>query len=217
MRREDAAVNGQGAGATSTFVPEADATQRVQELAAGRLSSRDLLEEQVRRVEAHNPAINAVVAMNLDDARRQADLADAAIRRGETLGALHGLSMTLKDTWEIPGMPCVAGAPEFRGHMPRTSAVAVQRLLGAGAIVYGKTNVPYMASDIQSFNPVYGTTRHPSNPSLTPGGSSGGAAAALAAGFTTLELGSDLAGSIRIPAHYCHVHGHKSTYGVICG
>jgi len=112
-------------------------------------------------------------------------------------------------------MPCVAGAPEFRGHTPRSPAVAVQRLLGAGAIVYGKTNVPYMASDIQSFNPVYGTTRHPLNPALTPGGSSGGAAAALAAGFTSLELGSDLAGSIRIPAHYCHVHGHKSTYGVI--
>jgi amidase len=202
--------------AVSTAVtPEADATHLVQELAAGRLSSRDLLEQQVRRVEARNPSLNAVVAMNLDEARRQADMADAALRRGEPSGPLHGLSMTLKDTWEIPGMPCIAGAPEFRGHMPRTPAVAVQRLLDAGAIVYGKTNVPYMASDIQSFNKVYGTTNNPFDVTLSPGGSSGGAAAALAAGFTTLELGSDLAGSIRIPAHYCHVHGHKSTYGVI--
>jgi amidase len=219
MKREESVATGSGGGSAAAvgdkLRPGMDATDLVNALASGHLSSRDVLEEQIRRVQSRNPALNAVVSMNLEDARQRADLADAATRRGESWGPLHGLSITLKDTWEMPGMPCVAGAPEFRGHMPRVPAVAVQRLLAAGAIVYGKTNVPYMASDIQSFNKVYGTTHNPLDAALTPGGSSGGAAAALAAGFTSLELGSDLAGSIRIPAHYCNVHGHKSTYGVI--
>lgn len=184
-------------------------------LARGELSSRELLETFVTRIQRHNPSINAVVALDLDSARRAADAADAAARRGETLGPLHGLPMTIKDTYEVPGMPCTAGAPAYREHRPRKAAFAVQRLLDAGAIPFGKTNVPYLASDLQSYNRVYGVTHNPWNRELTAGGSSGGAAAALAAGFTPLELGSDIGGSIRIPAHFCGVYGHKPTHGIV--
>lgn len=181
----------------------------------GELSSRDLLEAYVARIAQHNPAINAVVAMDLDTARRQADAADAAAKRGESLGPLHGLPMTIKDTYEVPGMPCTAGAPAYRQHRPQKHAFAVQRLVDAGAIPFGKTNVPYLASDLQSYNRIYGITHNPWNRELTAGGSSGGAAAALAAGFTPIELGSDIGGSIRIPAHFCGVYGHKPTHGII--
>lgn len=201
-------------------MPQDDLTYRsardlVTAMTRGELRSRDLLEALVERISRHNPAINAVVALDLATARRQADAADAAARRGETLGPLHGLPMTIKDTYEVPGMPCTAGAPEYREHRPKQNAVAVQRLVDAGAIVFGKTNVPYLASDLQSFNRIYGITHNPWNRALTAGGSSGGAAAALAAGFTPLELGSDIGGSIRIPAHFCGVYGHKPTQGII--
>ncbi|WP_020410722.1 amidase family protein [Hahella ganghwensis] len=191
------------------------ASELTGKLRAGEIGSRDLLEAYIERVEEHNPAINAVVARNLEDARKHADQADQAIGRGEVLGRLHGLPLTIKDTWEVPGMACTAGAPLFRDHYPKSAAPAVKRLQNDGAIIFGKTNVPLFASDIQSYNRIYGTTNNPWDVRLTPGGSSGGAAAALAAGFTSLGLGSDLAGSIRIPAHYCGVYGHKPSHGVI--
>ncbi len=191
------------------------ASQLAEGLRGGNIGSRDLLEAYLQRVEKYNPALNAVVAKDVEGARELADKADKAIGRGEVLGCLHGLPLTIKDTWEVPGMACTAGAPVFRNHHPKTVAPAVQRLQETGAIVFGKTNVPYFASDIQSYNRIYGTTNNPWNHRLTPGGSSGGAAAALAAGFTSLELGSDLAGSIRIPAHYCGVYGHKPSHGII--
>lgn len=200
---------------TDSPLPYRSARDLVAALAGGALSSRDLLETLVTRLQRHNPAINAVVALDLEGARRAADAADAAARRGEPLGPLHGLPMTIKDTYEVPGMPCTAGAPEYRDHRPQRAAVAVQRLVEAGAIPFGKTNVPYLASDVQSFNRIYGITHNPWNRALTAGGSSGGAAAALAAGFTPLELGSDIGGSIRIPAHFCGVYGHKPTHGII--
>jgi amidase len=191
------------------------AAQLVQALRTGDISSRALLEAYIQQIEAKNPQINAVVATDFEAARQRADAADQALLRGHIWGPLHGLPLTIKDTYEVPGMPCTAGAPMLRHHHPPKPAVAVQRLLDAGAIVLGKTNVPLFASDLQSYNKVYGTTCNPWNPQLTPGGSSGGAAAALAAGFTALELGSDIGGSIRIPAHFCGVYGHKTTYGVI--
>ncbi len=191
------------------------ASELVAGLASGELSSRDLLEEYVARIQRHNPRLNAVVAQDLARARQAADKADAQGRRGDPLGALHGLPLTIKDTYEVPGMPCTAGNPQLRTHRPTQPAVAVRRLQEAGAIVFAKTNVPCMASDIQSYNAIYGTTRNPWNTALTPGGSSGGAAVALAAGFTPLELGSDIGGSIRIPAHFCGVYGHKASYGII--
>jgi len=194
---------------------QSSASELIKKMQNGEVSSRALLEHFIQRLDARNGEINAVVATNLEQARRQADAADEMRGRGQTLGRLHGLPMTLKDTYEIPGMPCAAGVDELRDHYPAQPALAVQRLLDEGAIVFGKTNVPHMASDIQSYNSVYGTTHNPLNTALTPGGSSGGAAAALAAGLTPLELGSDIAGSIRIPAHYCGVYGHKATHGII--
>ena len=123
--------------------------------------------------------------------------------------------MTVKDSLEVLGMPATSGAPRLKNHLPKHNATVVQRLVDAGAIVFGKTNLPLYADDIQTFNEVYGTTNNPWNPSRTPGGSSGGAAAALAAGLTPLELGSDIGGSIRNPSHFCGVYGHKPTWGVV--
>ncbi len=184
-------------------------------MASGTITSRALLELYIGRVEAHNGAFNAVVATNYEAARARADAADQARQKGESWGPLHGLPMTIKDTFEVEGMPCTAGYGGLRNHVPLHNAVAAQRLLDAGAILFAKTNVPLFASDIQTFNRIYGTTNNPWATELTPGGSSGGAAAALAAGFTPLELGSDLAGSIRTPSSYCGVYGHKSTHGII--
>ncbi|ARB29231.1 amidase [Pseudomonas tolaasii] len=191
------------------------ATELVADIACGRLSSRALLESCIARVEMLNPALNSIVALNLGEARLKADLADTAVRNGLPLGPLHGLPMTIKDTFEVLGMPCTAGATELCEHRPRQSAAAVKRLEDAGAIVFGKTNVPTMAGDIQTYNSLFGTTNNPWNLALTPGGSSGGAAVALAAGFTPLELGSDIGGSIRIPAHFTGVYGHKPTHGIV--
>ncbi|HMY00212.1 MAG TPA: amidase family protein, partial [Agitococcus sp.] len=163
------------------------ASQLLIQLKNGSISSRALLETYISRINVKNPAVNAVVAMNLEKARARADEADAARARGESWGVLHGLPITIKDTFEVPDMPCTAGAPEFRHYFPKQAAAAVQRLIDEGAIVFAKTNVPLFASDVQSYNKIYGTTNNPWNLRYTPGGSSGGAAAALAAGFTALE------------------------------
>jgi amidase len=191
------------------------ASELTKALAEGRIGSRELLEHYLARIAQRNEPVNAVIALNAEQARRRADEADAAMRRGERWGPLHGLPMTIKDTWEVPGMPCTAGAPQYRDHRPQQPAAVVQRLQQAGAIIFGKTNVPYKAVDIQTDNPVHGLSRNPWAPELTTGGSSGGAAAALACGFTPLEVGSDIGGSIRIPAHFCGVYGHKSTHGIV--
>jgi amidase len=180
-----------------------------------RLTAVELLELHRTRVERLNPGINAIIATDFDGARERAQAADAATARGESWGPLHGLPLTIKDTIEVAGMPTVCGAKALRAHRPTASAPAVQRLVDAGAIVFGKTNVPAFAGDVQTFNPVFGTTRNPWDPERTPGGSSGGSAAALAAGLTPLELGSDLAGSIRTPAHFCGVYGHKPSSGLV--
>jgi amidase len=178
-----------------------------------RLGSLELLEMLLTRVARLNPELNAVVAMDLEGARRDARAADNVPR--DRHGPLHGMPMTIKDAWEVVGMPATCGMPELTQHRPLQDADAVARLKAAGAIVFGKTNTPFAAADHQSYNPVYGVTRNPWNPERTPGGSSGGAAAAVAAGFTPLELGSDIGGSIRCPAHFCGVFGHKASYGVV--
>ena len=138
-----------------------------------------------------------------------------AIARGEIWGPLHGLPISVKELFDIVGLPTTWGIPELKNNCPSTNAVAVDRLLEAGAIIFAKTNVPTLLANWQTFNPIYGTTNNPWNPSLSPGGSSGGSAAALAAGLTSLECGSDIGGSIRNPAHYCGVYGHKCSYGII--
>jgi amidase len=199
----------------SGSVEYSTASALVARLESGELGSRDLLERYLARIAASNPSVNAVVAMDPASARQRADAADAARLRGECWGPLHGLPMTIKDTWEVAGMPCTAGSVRLKDHVPKRHAVTVQRLIDAGAIIFGKTNVPEFATDLQSYNKVYGTTSNPWDTARTPGGSSGGAAAAVAAGFTACELGSDIGGSIRTPAHYCGVFGHKVSHGVI--
>lgn len=185
------------------------ATELVAALKDGSLTSTDLTHALLQQIRAHNPQINAVVTIDEEWALARAAEADAALARNEDTGPLHGLPLTLKDTWEVAGMTCTAGAPALKNHRPKTHADVVKRLEDAGAIILGKTNVPIFATDLQSYNKLFGVTRNPFNPDHTPGGSSGGAAAALASGMTPLEVGSDLAGSIRIPAHFCGVFGHK--------
>lgn len=194
------------------FEPAATLASR---LAAREISSRELLDHFLERVERHNPRINAVVTLDAERARRAADRADQALARGESAGALHGLPITVKDTLETEGLRTTSGAPELAGHVPAQDADAVARLRSAGAIVFGKTNTPTFAGDIQTYNPVFGVTNNPWDLDRIPGGSSGGAAAALAAGLTGLELGSDIGGSIRNPAHFCGVFGHKPTFGLV--
>ena len=188
-----------------------------QALEQGDVTSRGLVEYFQGRFEKVNPALNAVVATAFEEALRQADQADSERAEGKVRGPMHGIPMTIKDTFEVVGMPCTAGSRSLANHMPKQNAFTVQRLIDAGAIIFGKTNIPLFAGDIQSFNKVYGVTNNPWDTSRTPGGSSGGAAAALAAGLTPIELGSDLAGSIRTPAHFCGIYGHKPTHGIVSG
>lgn len=191
------------------------ATELAQLIAAGKCSSRELVDLSIARIERHNPAINAVVVRLFDQAREQADQADRARVAGNRLGPLHGVPMTVKECFDVIGTAATFGHPERRDHRPTRNAVAVERLLQAGAIVLGKTNVPKDLADWQSHNALYGVTNNPWDVTRTPGGSSGGASAALAAGLSALELGSDVGGSIRMPAHCCGVYGHKPTYGVV--
>ncbi len=179
------------------------------------LSSRELVDHFLDRVAKHNEVVNAVVTLDPESARRQAVRADEARARGESLGLLHGLPMTVKDTFETEGLRTTAGVPALAEHVPDQDAIAVARLRAAGAIVFGKTNTPTWAGDWQTDNPIFGLTRNPWDLDRAPGGSSGGSAAALAAGLTPLELGSDIGGSIRVPAHWCGVFGHKGSHGLV--
>ncbi|PWU50577.1 amidase [Micromonospora sp. S4605] len=186
-------------------------------LAAGKVGSAELLEACLARVAAYNDGLNAVVATDLDRARAEARAADDARARGRPLGPLHGLPMTVKDVFETAGLRTTAGAAELAEHVPARDADAVARLRAAGAIVYGKTNVPRYAGDFQTWNERYGLTVNPWRPDRTAGGSSGGSAVAVAAGMSPIELGSDIAGSIRAPAHYCGVFGHLPSWGAVPG
>ena len=173
-----------------------------------------LLDAAITRIDAVDPKINAVVVRDFDRARAAADAADAALKRGERRPLL-GLPMTVKEQFNVAGLTTTWGFPRFRNWRPDTDALAVQRLKAAGAIIIGKTNVPTGLTDWQSSNEVYGTTNNPWDFSRTPGGSSGGAAAALAAGFVSLELGSDIGGSLRAPAHFCGVFSHKPSLDLV--
>jgi amidase len=184
------------------------------DIRARRIGCRELLDLYLQRIERYNPAVNAVIVTDIPGARRRADAADAALTRGESWGPLHGVPMTVKESFDVAGLPTTWGIPELKDSVVMTNALAVERFLAAGAVLFGKTNVPLMLADWQSYNAVYGTTNNPWDLTRTPGGSSGGAAAALAAGLTGLEAGSDIGASIRNPAHYCGVWGHKPTYGI---
>ncbi|WP_228152538.1 amidase [Marinobacter profundi] len=191
------------------------ARQLLTALASGELTSEALVATLFERFDRHNGDVNAVVTLDRDGALARARRADELRAAGDLIGPLHGLPLTLKDTWEVAGMACTAGAPAMADYHPHHHADIAQWLEDAGAIIIGKTNVPLYAMDIQSYNKLFGVTTNPYNRDHTSGGSSGGAAAALAAGLTPLEVGSDLAGSIRTPAHFCGVFGHKPTRDLV--
>jgi len=179
-----------------------------------RISASELLEHVIARIEALDQRINAVVVRDFDRARDAARLAEAALARGDRRPLL-GIPVSLKEPFNVAGLPTTWGFPQFRDFLPAEDALAVSRLKRAGALIIGKTNIPTGLREFQSYNDVYGTTGNPWDLTRSPGGSSGGAAAALAAGFGPLSLGSDIGGSIRVPAHFCGVFGHKPSLGLI--
>ncbi len=179
------------------------------------ISCEALLELYLARVAQYNPALNAVVVMDEATARARAKAADEALARGEDWGPLHGVPMTCKESYDVAGLPTTFGIPDYKDNLATSDALSIQRLKAAGAIIFGKTNVPLRLADFQSYNDIYGTTNNPWNVERIPGGSSGGTAAALAAGLTGFDVGSDIGGSIRNPAHYCGVFGHKPTWGLM--
>ena len=195
--------------------PFSTATELAAAIKSGAVSSLELTDLYIDRIERHDGRTNAVVVRDFERGREAARAADAALARGEAHGALHGLPMTIKEAYNIRGLPTTWGVPELRDNIADDDADYVRRLKGAGAVLIGKTNVPLNLADFQSFNEIYGTTNNPWDLTRTPGGSSGGSSAALAAGFTGLEAGSDIGGSIRNPAHYCGIFGHKPTWGIV--
>jgi len=195
-------------------LPFRSAKQLAQMIRRRKVGCLELLDLYLDRVERFNPRINAIVAMDVEGARKRARAADRALARDTVWGPLHGVPMTVKESFDVAGLPTTWGFPEFKDNRPTTNALAVDRLLAAGVVLFGKTNVPISLADWQSYNAIYGTTGNPWDLDRSPGGSSGGSAAALAAGLTALEAGSDIGASIRNPAHYCGVFGHKPTFGI---
>ncbi|HEY6618492.1 MAG TPA: amidase [Steroidobacteraceae bacterium] len=188
-------------------------TALIAALRSGEISATEALEQSIARIEARDGELNAVVVRDFERARSASAAAEAALSRGERR-ALLGVPMTVKESFNVAGLPTTWGIPGAQTHS-QSDAAAVSRLRASGAVVIGKTNIPTGLADLQCANPVYGVTRNPWNLNRTPGGSSGGAAAALAAGFVGLELGSDLGGSLRFPAHCCGVFSHKPTHGIV--
>ncbi len=189
-----------------TFLPAVKLAAMTRSRAIGCL---ELLDHYIARIERLDGPINAVVVRDFTRARARARALDQATDRSS---ALFGVPMTVKESFDVAGLPSTRGHLEAKNHRAAHNTIAVRRLEAAGAVIFGKTNVPVDLADWQSYNPVYGTTANPWNLNHTPGGSSGGSAAALAAGFSALEIGSDIGGSIRVPAHYCGVFGHKPTW-----
>ena len=192
----------------------ASAAELASAVIARRVSAVELCEAAIRRIERLDGEINAVVVRDFERAREQARARDAMLARGTT-GALLGVPMTVKESYNVAGLPTTWGLAPFRGFVPAQDAVLVARLKAAGAVILGKTNVPPALGDWQSANPIHGRTLNPHDPKRTPGGSSGGSAAAVAAGMVPLELGSDIGGSIRVPAHFCGIFGHKPSHGLL--
>lgn len=191
------------------------AVEQVRAISERQLGSEELLDLMLARIDALGTRVNAVCTVDEESARRAARAADAVTARGESTGVLHGLPMTVKDAIETAGMRSTGGAELLHRHVPQRDAEAVRRLRSAGAIVFGKTNLPEWSGDWQSFNAMFGTTSNPWDPTRTAGGSSGGAAAAVATGMSGAELGTDIGGSVRVPSAFCGVFGHKPSFGII--
>jgi len=181
-----------------------------------RLSAVEAYELHVARIARLNPALNAIVIPN-ERARADAAAADAALARGESPGPLHGVPVTIKDIFDVEGLRNTAGYPPARDNVSTRDATVTARMRSAGAVILGKTNVPLLCYDWQCDSPIFGRTNNPWALARTPGGSTGGGAAAVAAGLSSLEIGSDAAGSIRIPSHFCGVFGLKPTEDRVSG
>jgi amidase len=179
------------------------------------ISARELVELTFQRIDAINPSLNAIVGDLRSPALERAAEVDRALADDRVLGPLHGVPITIKESFAYRGTPNTWGMPDLEHAVSPRTAIAIERLESAGAIVVGKTNVPVMLADWQSYNPLYGTTNNPWDLSRTPGGSTGGGAAAVAAGLGPLSMGSDLSGSLRIPAHFCGVYAHKPSLNLI--
>ncbi|MDI4235312.1 amidase [Bradyrhizobium sp. Arg237L] len=182
-------------------------------LAAKQVSAVELTQDAIGRIERHDAKINAVCVRDFDRALATARAADAALARGEQKPLL-GIPITVKESYNIAGLPTTWGIPEQKNFTPTEDALSVARVKDAGAVILGKTNVPLVLGDWQSYNDIYGTTNNPYDLGRTPGGSSGGSSAALAAGYGPLSLGSDIGGSLRVPAFHCGVYAHKPSYAL---
>lgn len=191
------------------------ATELAAKISAGDLGSRELLEHFLTRIDALNGDLNAVVTFDLERARAAADVADAQTSAGESSGPLHGLPITVKDAIATEGIRTTGGSTELTDNVPAADAPVVAAVRDAGAIVFGKTNLPEWSGDVQAHNDIFGTTNNPWDLTRGPGGSSGGASAAVASGLTSFEIGTDIGGSVRLPAHFAGVCGHKPSFGVI--
>jgi len=191
------------------------AVQAIKAIRAGVISSRELTQHVFKRIRKHNEKINAFVTLNEEQAMSRARKADEAWAAGNKWGSLHGLPILIKDQFQTAGLRTTCGFPALKDYVPKLNAVAVERLLNAGGIIVGKTNMPIGGGDIQTYNNVAGTTNNPWDVTRTSGGSTGGGAAALAAGLGFLELGGDLAGSIRTPSNFCGIYGHKSSLNIV--
>ena len=201
-------------------MPETDpalwtTTEQAAAIRARELGSVELLEAQLARIERLGPQVNAVCTLAVDGAREQASAADEATANGRSWGALHGLPVTIKDAIATAGIRSTGGSPMLLDHVPQHDAPVVASIKNAGAIVFGKTNVPLWSGDFQTFNEMFGTTNNPWDLARVPGGSSGGAAAAVACGMTSFEIGTDIGGSVRVPSAFCGIFGHKPSFGAV--
>ena len=187
------------------------AAEMADALDAKQVSAVELAEAAIARIEACEPRLNAVCVRTFGTALEAAKQADARRARGES-GPLLGVPMTIKESFNLAGTPTTWGFPEARDFKPADDALAVQRVKAAGAVIFAKTNVPIALGDWQSYNEIYGVTNNPFDLARSPGGSSGGSSAALAAGYGALSLGSDIGGSLRVPAHFCGIFAHKPTF-----
>ncbi|MFI8423903.1 amidase [Streptomyces sp. NPDC085479] len=190
------------------------AWQVAEAIAARHLSAREYLQTLLTRRERLEPGLGLIVSID-ERAWERAAAADAATVRGVSWGPLHGVAMTVKDSLRTAGLRTTAGSPRLAPFVPKEDATTVAALRRAGAVIFGKTNLAENCGDVQSTNPVFGPARNPWDPSFSTGGSSGGSAGAVAAGMSPLDLGSDIAGSIRIPAAHCGAIGHKPSYGLV--
>jgi amidase len=211
----DSAAAAFSSGARSHELDFASALQAAEAIRKKQVSSVELTRHVFERIERYNPAINAFAYQLKEEALAQAKKADEALARHESLGVFHGVPVNVKESFAVAGHPCTWGIRHFKDSNAPHNSAAVDRLLGAGAVLIGATNVPVSLADWQSYNPMYGTTNNPWDLKRTPGGSSGGSAAALAAGLGYLSVGSDIGGSIRVPSHFCGIYGHKPTLDLV--